>query len=208
MKNLKDILNDFIKRFADENEFYSVRARVVSVDEIKFTCNVVTLENYDSTVELSEQVDLINVQLGANTNLKFGVVLLPAIESTVIVGFNSKTDAHIVKFGLLSEIKVIFDDRENPATQIIIKPNEILINSDLLTFNDGENNGLVKVQEMSDRLNELESLFTQLQTDFSSWVTVPQDGGAALKAILSAGFGIQVIPNSKIDDFQNDKILQ
>lgn len=199
MKTLKDVLNEFIGRFADENEFYSARATVTAIDLNSNTCTVVTDEN---------NKELTRVKLSTNIGAKFGIVLIPSIDSTVIVNFNSISDAYISQSSELSEAKIIFDDTENPATLISVKTAAITIDSDLVTFNQGSNNGLVKVQEMSDRLNELEALFTQLQTDFSSWVTVPQDGGAALKALLTAGFGTKVIPDSKIVDFENNKIKQ
>ena len=61
---------------------------------------------------------------------------------------------------------------------------------------------------MTDRLNELETLWNQLKTDFSSWTPVPSDGGAALKAILAAGIGLKTVPNSQVADFENEKIKQ
>ena len=93
------------------------------------------------------------------------------------------------------------DSEADESTTIEVSELEIL-------FNGGNLLGLVKIQELTDRLNEYEMIFNQLQTDFSGWVPVPSDGGAALKSIITAGFGLKVIPASIVDDFENEKIKQ
>lgn len=45
---------------------------------------------------------------------------------------------------------------------------------------------------------------TQLQTDFTSWTPVAMDGGAALKAIISAGFGLS--PLASLANILSEKI--
>ena len=84
MKNLKDILNDFIARFADDNEFYNVRCRVLEIDEVLNTCDVETITG-KSVID--------DVQLSTNIGATLGSITIPTIDSTVIVGFNSKNDA-------------------------------------------------------------------------------------------------------------------
>ena len=43
------------------------------------------------------------------------------------------------------------------------------------------------------QLQKTVDALTQLQTDFNAWTPVPNDGGAALKAIVSAGFVTKVL---------------
>lgn len=78
------------------------------------------------------------------------------------------------------------------------KANEII-------YNDGGNEGFVKVKETVARLNAIESDLNTLKSVFQSWITVPEDGGAALKAAAATWFGQQLALTEQ-DDIENDKI--
>jgi hypothetical protein len=55
-----------------------------------------------------------------------------------------------------------------------------------LTLNGEEFGGLVKVIDLTEKINNLETQINDLKQFFNSWVTVPNDGGAALKLIVSS----------------------
>jgi hypothetical protein len=59
--------------------------------------------------------------------------------------------------------------------------------------------GLVKVGDLVTKLNNLESDINDLKTAFSTWVTVPNDGGAALKAITATWYGSTLTPTTQSD---------
>ena len=204
MKQIKDILTEFILKFAEEQALYSERARVVSVDTDKMTCTVETTD---------EKAEISGVQIAAFIGASFGAFIIPAVESIVTVSFYSKNEAYVSKTSVLDGVKLLFEDGLTIDANIdgvnlaIADGTTIEINDTQIIFNGGENNGLVISQNLSDRLNEIESAILQLQTDFTTWVPVPSDGGAALKTLISAGFGIKVIPNSLPGDFENDEIL-
>ena len=207
MKNLQQILNDFTLRVLKEQEFYSERARVISIDEETVTCKVETLD----------AASVINkVILSAYRGASFGLFLIPKIGSVVTVSYYSKDEAFISKTAELSAVRILFDETDgDPGStievlpeQISINSGKILINSEETIFNDGELLGLVKIEEMTARLNELEALLQQLNTDFASWIPVPSDGGAALKTALTAGYLMKPVPDSKVADFENEKIKQ
>ena len=71
---------------------------------------------------------------------------------------------------------------------------------------DGEG-GLVKLNDLVSKLNVIENDINTLKTAFSTWVTVPSDGGAALKAITTTWFGSSITP-TVASDLENDKIKQ
>lgn len=52
-----------------------------------------------------------------------------------------------------------------------------------------------EVQKMIDQIK-------QLRQDFSTWTPVPQDGGAALKAVISAGFALK--PDADLADILSE----
>jgi len=76
---------------------------------------------------------------------------------------------------------------------------------DTVVFNGGENEGIVKVKELTDKINTLENALNSLKTVFSGWVPVPSDGGAVLKTAIATWAGSQLSVTNKAD-IQNDKI--
>ena len=74
-----------------------------------------------------------------------------------------------------------------------------------IVFDGGENEGLAKVKELTEKINALENDINSLKTAFSTWVTVPSDGGASLKAITATWFSAQLAVTNK-SDIQNEKI--
>ncbi len=87
------------------------------------------------------------------------------------------------------------------------KVDEIEIKAEKITANGGENDGMVKIGQLVARLNTLERDLNSIKTVFKSWITAPNDGGAALKAAASSWAG-QTIQETKQKDIENDKIIQ
>lgn len=76
---------------------------------------------------------------------------------------------------------------------------------DAIAFQGGENGGLVIAGGVAGRLNAIERDLNTLKTVFKSWVTVPNDGGAALKAASAAWAG-QQLTETAAGDIENEKI--
>lgn len=74
-----------------------------------------------------------------------------------------------------------------------------------ISINGGQNEGIVKVVELTAKLNALEDAVNQLKTVFTTWIPIPTDGGAALKLAVATWAG-QTITRSTKADLQNDKI--
>ncbi len=74
-----------------------------------------------------------------------------------------------------------------------------------VVFNGGENEGLVKVKELTQKINTLENALNSLKSVFSAWVPVPSDGGAVLKTAVTTWASTQLSVTNKAD-IQNDKI--
>lgn len=71
----------------------------------------------------------------------------------------------------------------------------------------GENDGVPLVNPLLEKLNNLENDINTLKSAFSSWLVVPSDGGAALKAISATWAGQQLQPTQK-QDIEHTKIKQ
>ncbi|MDH4127175.1 MAG: hypothetical protein OEV44_00365 [Spirochaetota bacterium] len=187
MATIKDILLDFVQIWSNQNKIYSVQCIVKSVDIAKRICICTPVDG---------SADILNVRLEADINVNSedepinsnpkGCFIVPKVDSLVGVTFLSKTEAFI---NIWTEIE------------------GIIVKTTTFTFNDGSYGGLIKISDLVDRLKDYETLLTQLKTDFNSWTPVWQDGGLALKTILSAGYLTKTIPSSQISEFENDKII-
>jgi len=66
-----------------------------------------------------------------------------------------------------------------------------------LEFNGGDLGGLINVVELVAELNKSQNDLNSLKSAINSWVPVPNDGGAALKAILATFTGATVTPTTR-----------
>ena len=112
-KTVKDALSDFINLWTKQQSLYSRICTIVSVDSTARTCVVKPI---DSDAEIT------GVRLQGTLNLSDGVVFIPTVDSKVIVTFIIRTRAYVSSFAELDELK---------------------INCDVITFNDGTNDGLI-----------------------------------------------------------------
>ena len=109
---------------------------------------------------------------------KKGILITPANGSTVIVGRIGDSDELFV---------------------------EMFSSVDSIQFDGGENGGLVKVADVTAKLNSLEKDLNDLKQAISTWIPTPNDGGSALKAKVSSWAGSRLTETKK-EDLQNDKV--
>lgn len=159
--------------------FINVPGEVILVDESKKTC-IVKIDKVDYP-----DIRLNSIITDTSDTHSY---IVPETDSWVIVSFleNSETDGFLSAF---SEIK-----------KVVIKATEFV-------FNDGELKGMVKIEPLITKLNNVEKAVNSLKQVFSSWTPVAQDGGAALKAAV-ASWANQQLTETKIDDLENPKIKQ
>ena len=111
--------------------------------------------------------DLIDVRLQASTTT--GILITPTVGSNVVVSLLSNGSAFV---SMYSDI-------------------------DSIQLNGSNYDGLVKVNDLVTKLNNLENDLNTLKTAFSSWVTVPNDGGAALKVATASWYAASLTPTVK-----------
>jgi aromatic ring-opening dioxygenase LigB subunit len=117
---------------------YLVTGRVLSVDEAAGTCLVEAVTGKATTT-----IDGVELQ----TTISDGLLMVPKIDSEVKVLFSTYTTPFIVQFG---DIEKIF------------------IAADLIQFNDGNLKGLVKVIELTTKLNNLENKVNSIISAFNT----------------------------------------
>lgn len=135
----------------------------------------------DITCEVSiDGLSIPDVRLRASTEVDGAqIIVRPAVGSVVIVG--SLT-------GDLDHLVVPSMDR---AEEVII--------------NGGKLGGLIKVQEITQKLNALESEVNNLKQLLASWVPVKGDGGAVLRGLLGSWAGKR-LTLSRREDYEDTKV--
>jgi len=152
---------------------------VVSVDMALRTC-VVTVMSGETEYEIPD------VQLQASAD--DGFIIYPAVGSTVIVANEIKMPCYVVMYSEVSKV---------------------LASQPLWQFNDGKNKGIVKVIELTEKVNALENLMNDLQDKFNAWAPLAGDGGGALKTILTVTPPIWNLPQitlTKQSDLEDTKV--
>ena len=163
-KDLRDALRSLVK---PNNDGYSKVCTIDSVDLIKLTCYC---------VPLNDDADIINVRLMAN--IDNGFLLIPEVNSIVVVSFLSDDSAYVSLVSKVSEVQL-----------------------------NGKNfDGLVKVQELTDKLNALENKVNDLITACSSQiVTLAPSGTFPLAPYFTSV--TPLIPTQQLE-IENITILQ
>lgn len=133
---------------------------------------VKTLDGCTCTVSIGE-IDIPDVRIRASETALDNTQMLvcPKIGSAVILGSLS---------GDYTDLAILSVD-------------EI----DHITINGGSKGGLINITDLVNRLNTIERDINTLKAIFTSWVAVPQDGGASLKIATSTWSGQQLQPTTR-----------
>lgn len=98
---------------------------------------------------------------------------------------------------------------EIAGDQITISQNEkikIEITEDSIQFDGGENGGVPIAENVAEKIKRIEEDVNNLKDLITSWTPVPNDGGAALKAVLANWFAQKLLPVTSSADLENDKV--
>lgn len=148
---------------------------------------VLSVDENEKTMDakgVSDELEYFNIELGSGS-----VILYPVAGSICLIGIveGMETNGFLISATEVEKIEV------TASTEIIL--------------NGGTLGGLVKVQELTDKLNLIEKDINKLKQGFSSWAPTPQDGGAALKSALASYSGSK-LTETKVEDIENEKIKQ
>lgn len=154
---------------------------ITSVDESKFTCDVLVGDSVSSST-------FFDVPLRVLISNQASVIEIPEINTPCVICFR---DSNIGR----------------PQILMIHKALKILVICDQIVFNNGSLGGLVKVNDLVTRLNTIEQDINALKNAFSSWTVVPNDGGGALKTATTVWYSQQLQP-TQVGQIENPKIKQ
>lgn len=159
---MKDIINNYIENLIANEKFYSETGTVKSVDKAKKICSVELLEGIlIEDIKLETDLSISSDNQVVNSDVS-GFVLIPRVNSKVICTFTNNTDAFISMFSEVSDI---------------------YLKSDLTTFNDGDNGGLINIVDQVTKLNGLVNELTQELVKIATGITGV--GGAYTPGTLS-----------------------
>ena len=169
-----------------------IMATVDSVDVATRTCTCTTISN-------NTELQLLGVRLMAEVN--DGMLIVPSKDSTVIIE-NTKDYPLIIMY---SAIDKVFSVAGGSTFQI---------DKDGIKL-DGDNfNGLVKVKELTDKINAVEKLLNDLINKYNSHThagSYPVAGGgggtaAGTSAVTLAVESQTISPITKQSDIENTKV--
>ncbi len=128
-------IDEVIKKILNLKDFYQHIGKVTEVDTEKRTCTV-EMRNEDS--------DLQDVRFQAMIAENTGVVFIPEINSDVIVGYLDEDEAYIIKTSKVANVEI------KTSAGIVL--------------NGDEFGGLIKIEELTNKINGIVA-------DFNSFVT-------------------------------------
>lgn len=191
-------------------------------------------DEYTMDIRLPNDRELMGIGLGVVGGGKMSVLCVPAVGSLVAfaspMGNQSsmfpiayeRLDKTVVRYNLDEDTDSVEVDadgitaKRGDYTCILDKKNislacadkgSLVLENDTITMNDGDLGGLVKINDLTKRLNNIESDINNLKNAFSSWQPVANDGGAALKTGTTAWAG-QILTQTKNSDYENTKVKQ
>ena len=178
-------------------------------------CTVDEVDKKARTVDCSpinESAPLLGVNLQANQGSDFGVCLFPEVGSFVVVGFVADGAAGVVLLcDKIESAEIVIGDASAlisaDGISVKVADTSAMLDKSAVTLNGGSLGGLVKVVELTQRLNLIENDINSLKGIFAAWAPVPQDGGAALAA-ASTGWASSILTPTVRSDYENDKVKQ
>lgn len=144
---------------------------------------VKSVDGATCTVErVFDGMEITDVRLNCSSTENSGIVITPKQDSHVLI---TSIDGRYWFVSQFSSIDGITIDSESP-----------------IVINGGSNHGLVKIEELTQKLNAIEKDINTLKSVFSAWTPVAQDGGAALKSDAQtwASQQLQITQQSDYED--------
>jgi hypothetical protein len=167
------------------------RAIGIAISQLAGTHNQDSVFMFDAVVNSIDKPNrMCNVtKVGGETSGQLDVRLMASKDDGCYV--IPMADSNVIVIG------------SNNVTPFIAQFSEV----DSIEWLGGENDGVPLVNPLLEKLNNLENDINTLKSAFSSWLVVPSDGGAALKAISATWAGQQLQPTQK-QDIEHTKIKQ
>jgi len=187
-------------------------------ETVALVCTVDKVDKTARTIDctpINEGAPLLGVNLQANQEADYGFCLFPEKGSFVVVGFVADGAAGVV---LLTEkiesAEIVIGDTSAvmDADGLRIKTEKMSadINRDNIIFNGGDLNGLVVIQKLTDKLNELKDTVNDLITKYNAHIhnTTATVGTGPVGVLSPTTSTAQPAKAFNKSDYENTKIKQ
>lgn len=188
---------------------------------VSLICTVDAVDKEARTVDctpLDESAPMLGVNLQANQESKFGIVVYPRVGSYVVVGFVADGSAGVVlATDDIESIEIVVSDK---TSRVLIDEERVRIDVDEETsaeltkdgvvLNGGNFGGLVKVEELTNKLNELIEAFNEHTHTLDSG-SVSVSGTASAQSNLTPILVPAITSKHrevKRGDYENEKVKQ
>ena len=146
---------------------------------------VVSVDADEKTMDakgVSDGLEYFDVEVGSGS-----VILYPIAGSLCLIGIveGMETNGFLISATEVEKIEI------TASTEIIL--------------NGGTLGGLVKAQELTDRINLIEKDINSLKQKLAGWKPAPNDGGAALQTALSSYFS-KSLQETQVADIENERV--
>ena len=140
-------------------------------------------------VDLIDDLEHFDIKLGMGSIFK-----RPAIDSLALVAMIGKeaVDTILIDAVSLDEIEIT----DKTGFKLSLKEGKMTINGDQFS-------GIVKAPELKKQVDKNTAVLKAIQDAITQWVTVPNDGGAAFRGLLSAVPGMQ---RADLGNIENENI--
>lgn len=176
-------------------------------------CIVDEIDEEARTIEctpIDESAPFTGVNLQADQNGEDGVVLFPAKDSYVVVGFLNPSVACVV---LTTKITKVILTTEKVAIEVTDQTAEIKINDGSVlkledgkvTFNDGSET-MINGNELKTQLQTMSGRIDAIINAISSAPIAPMDGGATFKGALVANLAPHLANKENFTQIVDDNI--
>ncbi len=192
--------------------------RVLAMSGAELYCKICTVDSVDveaRTVDctpIDESAPLVGVNLQASQDSSVGVVLFPAVGSYVIVAFITPAVAAVVLCDKIDKAQLSIGKTQITVDAEVVDTSlgdtSFRITSEGVQFNGGKLGGLLKIEQLTEKFNELIRAFNT-HTHTIPVGGVPVTGTAAAQsnpAPVEVPAVTQTMPEVKASDYEDAKV--
>ena len=194
---IADIISGFIKNWSSKESLY---LKIGTVSDIN------TGEQTFTFTPLDETSAVLNVRMKVIANsASESFVNVPKDASQVVVGFHSNTTAQCLVVQESSEILINTENRTDEISEIYkLICDDVQVTSESFVFNGGSNDGMIKIIDLTNKLNKLVNQVNAFKDVFITHVHTGVTIGGGISGVTPS------IVNNATDfnksDYENPKI--
>ncbi len=173
----QELFNEYIKRYLATEQFYCIDGTVNAIDADNRTIDVMINEDENNIIT--------NVKLQGDFAQTVGICVFPTVGTICTIAMRDAKHATLLK-----------------CTQI----DKIIIDTDSIIINGGNNGGMVMSPAITTKLNNLENQVNALLTALNTVViTLAPSGEFPISSFFDS---LQSLPTTQQSDIENTKITQ